>query len=241
MFGVGSIRYAATLQGGSLEVLARWRFERSLQKLGDDSDPLLASYARADWPDPAMHVRDAPLLALDFELDGLTREAHLLQAGWVPFAGRSIAMANAEVHDIRSHGDLDREAVTVHGIGVDRASEGVRPREVISSLVSALSGRIIVAHAAGIERSALQRITKSLFGLALPVRSICTLELERKLAPNLVGQGVYRLGACRARYGLPDYAAHDALTDALAAAELFHAQLSRMADDTSLGSLERYF
>ena len=221
-------------------MLARWRFERALRKLTEANDPLLASYAESDWPDPSMSVRNAPLLALDFELDGLTREAHLLQAGWIPFAGRNIAMANAEVYDIRSYRELDREAVTVHGIGVDRASEGARPREVVSRLISSLAGRVVVAHAAGIERSALQRITKSLYGVALPLRTICTLELERKLAPNLIGQGVYRLGACRARYGLPEYAAHDALTDALAAAELFQAQLSRMGEDTLLGSLERY-
>lgn len=221
-------------------MLARWRFERALAKLVQSDEPLLAEYAKADWPGPETPVREAPLIALDFELDGLSSDAHLLQAGWVPFAGRSIAMANARVHDIRSYADLDREAVTIHGIGTARACEGSRPREVISSLISGLGGRVLVAHAAGIERSALQRITQTLYGLPLPIRSICTLELERRLAPDLIGEGVYRLGACRARYGLPEYAAHDALTDALAAAELFQAQLSRMAPDTSLGSLERY-
>lgn len=221
-------------------MLARWRLERALSKLADAPDEALFEYARDDWPLPEMPVREAPLLALDFELDGLTRDAHLLQAGWVPFRGRAIAMADAQVHDIRSHAELNRVAVTVHGIGAERASEGSRPRAVITQLVKALSGRVLVAHAAGIERSALQRMMQTLFGSPLPIRSICTLELERRLAPNLVGEGVYRLGACRARYGLPEYAAHDALTDALAAAELLQAQLSRMAHDTSLGSLERY-
>ncbi|WP_394730000.1 exonuclease domain-containing protein [Altererythrobacter sp. GH1-8] len=221
-------------------MLARWRFERALSQLAQTDIPVLADFASADWPEPATPVREAPLLALDFELDGLTRDAHLLQAGWVPFSGRAIAMADAQVHDIRSHAELNRVAVTVHGIGTDRASEGTRPRDVITQLVKALSGRILVAHAAGIERSALQRMTQTLFGHSLPIRSICTLELERRLAPNLIGDGVYRLGACRARYGLPEYAAHDALTDALAAAELLQAQLSRMAADMSLGSLERY-
>ena len=221
-------------------MLARWRFERALAKLAEFPDATLADYARADWPDPAIAVTKAPLLGLDFELDGLTRDAHLLQAGWLPFAGRSISLEGASSHDIRSYADLDREAVTVHGIGSERASVGSRPREVITKLIRCLSGRVMVAHAAGIERSALQRVSQSLFGVSLPIRSICTLEIERKLAPNLVGQGVYRLGACRARYGLPEYAAHDALTDALAAAELFQAQLSRMAHMPSLGSLERY-
>lgn len=221
-------------------MLARWRFERAIAKLAQSDDPVIAEFARAEQPAADMRVCDAPLLALDFELDGLTREAHLLQAGWVPFSGRTITMAAAQVHDIRSHADLNRVAVTVHGIGAERASDGSRPREVISQLIKTLSGRVMVAHAAGIERSALQRMTQTLFGSPIPIRSICTLELERKLAPNLVGEGVYRLGACRARYGLPAYAAHDALTDALAAAELFQAQLSRMSADTSLGSLERY-
>ncbi|XUU60924.1 exonuclease domain-containing protein [Erythrobacter sp. HA6-11] len=220
-------------------MLSEWRVERALRKLAESHEPALAGYAEVDWPDPAIPVRDAPLLALDFELDGLTRNAHLLQAGWVPFQGPSIAMADAEVHDIRSYADLNRVAVTVHGIGTERASEGSRPREIITRLISALSGRILVAHAAGIERSALQRITQTLFGEALPIRSICTLELERRLHPNLVGEGVYRLGACRARYGLPEYDAHDALTDALAAAELLQAQLAHSGADASLKRFEK--
>ncbi len=219
-------------------MLTGWRFERALKKLARSDEPVLTEYANADWPDPAMPVGEAPLLALDFELDGLTRDAHLLQAGWVPFAGRSITMAGAEVHDIRSYADLNRVAVTVHGIGTDRASEGSRPREVITRLIKALSGRILVAHAAGIERSALQRISHALYGETLPIRSICTLELERKLHPNLIGEGVYRLAACRARYGLPEYDAHDALTDALAAAELLQAQLAYAGGESSLKRLE---
>ncbi|NVE95898.1 exonuclease domain-containing protein [Altererythrobacter lutimaris] len=220
-------------------MLAGWRFERALKKLAQSHEPALAAYAQADWPDPALPVHEAPLLALDFELDGLTRDAHLLQAGWVPFQGRSIVMADAQVHDIRSYADLNRVAVTVHGIGTERASEGSRPREVIIKLLNAMSGRILVAHAAGIERSALQRITQTLFGETLPIRSICTLELERRLHPNLIGEGVYRLGACRARYGLPEYDAHDALTDALAAAELFQAQLAHSGANASLKRFEK--
>jgi DNA polymerase-3 subunit epsilon len=215
-------------------MLNRWRFERRLNSLANSDHAVLRDYASADWPDLGMATSEARFLALDFELDGLRKDAHLLQAGWAPFEGHSIRLAGAHSVDIRSTANLDAEAVTIHGIGEQRAAKGEPLGEVILDLVRALSGRVLVAHAAGIERTALQRATRKLLGVHLPVRCVCTLTLERALHPNQVGSEPYRLGSCRKRYGLPDYRAHDALTDALAAAELFQAQLTRLPDDASL-------
>ncbi|VVT20956.1 exonuclease domain-containing protein [Erythrobacter sp. EC-HK427] len=219
-------------------MFARLRFAHDLRRLGKAEEPVLARYAAAEWPEAGTPVRDAPLLALDFELDGLKRGAHLLQAGWTRFTPRAIPLEHAQVHDIRSNAALDRQAVTIHGIGGQRASEGARLREVIAALIADLAGRVLVAHGASIEVEALQGAAKALYGARLPIRSICTLMLERHLAPNLAGDGAYRLGAARARYGLPAYDAHDALGDAIAAAELLMAQLTRMPRDTTLGRLE---
>ncbi|MBV7264826.1 3'-5' exonuclease [Erythrobacter ani] len=200
---------------------------------------VLQDYAAADWPDRSCAASTAPYLALDFELDGLGIEAHLLQVGWVPFQGSSICLAEAHSVDIRSKADLDTAAVTIHGIGEQRAARGQKLREVAPRLAKELSGRILIAHAADIEVSAIERMAASVWGVQLPVRSICTLALERKLRPNLVGTEAYRLGPSRARYGLPEYEAHDALTDAIAAAELFQAQLSRVPAGVTLGELEQ--
>lgn len=220
-----------------MNLLSRWRFERALKSLGTASNACLQTYANADWPSADCLAKNAPYLALDFELDGLRKDAHLLQAGWTPFKGSAISLEHAQSLDIRSDAALDAEAVTIHGIGEQRAACGQPLGEVIAALVGALSGRIMVAHAAGIEHHALTHAAKALFGIAPPIRSICTLALERELHPNLVGAEAYRLGPTRARYGLPDYAAHDALTDAIAAAELFQAQLTRMPENTTLSSL----
>lgn len=219
-------------------MFARLRFAHGLHRLRAASAPVLGRYAAAEWPDPAMSARGAPLLALDFELDGLKRGAHLLQAGWTRFSPRAIVLEYAQVHDIRSNADLDRQAVTIHGIGGQRASEGIHLRDVTAALIDDLAGRVMVAHGASIEADAIQGAAKAIYGARLPVRSICTLKLERHLAPNLTGEGAYRLGAARARYGLPAYDAHDALGDAIAAAELLMAQLTRMPRDTTLGRLE---
>lgn len=216
----------------------RWRFGRALRHLQKSEHPALAAYGAAQWPSAAQRAGDAEFLALDFELDGLKDGAHLLQAGWVPFNLKGISLAHATSCDIRTASRLNREAVTIHGIGEQRAATGEHVRDVLARLIPALSGRILVAHGASIDADALRRVTRDVFGTALPVRSICTLQLERHLAPNLAGAEAYRLGTARTRYGLPDYAAHDALGDALAAAELLLAQLSRMPEDTTLARLE---
>lgn len=219
-------------------MLERWRFDRGLRRLADSEIDVLRAYAATDWPDRDMPVTEAPLLALDFELDGLRKDAHLLQAGWLAFDAQAIPLADAQSHDIRSDAQLNDQAVTIHGIGEQRAVLGKPIGEVIAALIEALAGRVMVAHAAGIERHALQSAAKRLWGVELPIRSICTLTLEKRLHPNLVGAEAYRLGTCRARYGLPEYNAHDALTDALAAAELFQAQLAHCPKGQTLAGLE---
>lgn len=219
-------------------MLSKWRFDRALHTLAKSEHGVLRDYAHAQWPARDCRLDEARLLALDFELDGLRKDAHILQAGWVAFEGSSIALAKAQSFDIRSTIRLDDKAVTIHGIGQQRAADGDKIANVFAQLITALSGRVIIAHCASIERDALQRVAKALFGIYLPVRSICTLNLERKLNANLVGQEAYRLGPCRARYGLPDYSAHDALTDAIAAAELFQAQIKHMPPTMTLGNVE---
>lgn len=157
----------------------------------------------------------------------------------MPFAGRSIGLADAQSIDIRSDAVLNDQAVVIHGIGEQRAAKGRKISQVTEQLIEALSGRIIVAHAAYIEVSAIKRAARAVFDVDLPIRSICTLHLERKIQPNQPAQDAYRLANARARYGLPAYAAHDALTDAIAAAELLQAQLSRLGPDTTLSDVER--
>ncbi|WP_324260953.1 exonuclease domain-containing protein [Altererythrobacter sp. H2] len=219
-------------------MFADWRFRQGLGKLAQSPVSALQAYAAADWPDRAAPARDAQFVALDFELDGLGKGAHLLQVGWVPFTAAGIDLTGARSFDIRSDKRLDDTAVTIHGIGEQRARAGAPLAEAIEALLADLAGRVIVAHGASIEREALQGAVRKLFGFALPIRSICTLAIERYLSPNLVGSGPYRLGAARVRHGLPPYDAHDALTDALAAAELFLAQLARLPADIRLGTLE---
>lgn len=220
-------------------MFAAWRFERALKALSESEHAVIRSYARTSWPARDMPVYDTPLVALDFELDGLSKNAHLLQAGWVPFAGRSIELGDAHSVDIRSDAVLNNGAVVIHGIGEERAAKGEKLADVMAHLIEVLAGRVLVAHAARIEVSAIKRAARAVFGVELPLHSVCTLHLEQRLNPSAPVRDAYRLATARARYGLPDYAAHDALTDAIAAAELFQAQVSRMGPNVNLAQVER--
>ncbi|MBX7541986.1 3'-5' exonuclease [Qipengyuania sphaerica] len=179
-------------------------------------------------------------MALDFELDGLGRGAHVLQAGWVEVSHGGIGLSTARSTDVRSLRQLDDQAVTVHGIGEQRARGGVAVRDIVDLFLREFAGKIIVAHGASVEREAISRISKAAFGIAIPVRTVCTLALERRLKPNLPGGDAYRLAATRQRYNLPPHEQHDALSDAIAAAELLLAQLSRMPPGTHLGAIETH-
>ncbi|GAA4049914.1 exonuclease domain-containing protein [Parerythrobacter jejuensis] len=219
-------------------MFAGWRFRRAVANLEQAGLPILQRYAGSTWPDRKDPVSQVDFLALDFELDGLGASAHILQAGWVHFTAAAIPLADAQSRDIRSTQIRDDVAVTIHGIGEQRAREGAPLEAVLEELLPTIAGRVIVAHGASIEAGVIKRATRAVLGQAVPVRTICTLALERKLRPQLPGAEPYRLHRCRARYNLPPYAMHDALEDALAAAELFLAQLSCMPADTSTGELE---
>ena len=219
-------------------MFARWRFERALRSLRESENAILKSYANADWPGRDCPASQAPYLAIDFELDGLNKNAHLLQAGWVPATTHSVSLREAHSTDIRSSATLDDTAVTIHGIGEQRAQQGEPLRDVMEAIIGSLGGSILIGHAAGIEVQAIKQASRKLWGVDLPIRSVCTLALEKHLNPNLIGPEVYRLGPTRARYGLPDYSAHDALTDAIATAELFQAQMTRLPDECPLSRIE---
>ena len=87
---------------------------------------------------------------------------------------------------------------------------------------------MLLAHFARIETGFLGAACTRFWGAGLPVEVVDTFELERRALGGgwdaASDPGALRLWAARARYGLPVYRAHEALTDALACAELYLAQ-----------------
>ena len=118
---------------------------------------------------------------------------------------------------------------------------------ILEALLAAITGRIVVVHYRHIEREFLARALLQRLGESIEFPMIDTMALEQHILHRRLSilerilkrpVGPLRLGDCRERYGLPNYQAHHALTDALATAELFQAQIAHHFDEeTLLGEL----
>ncbi|MBM6399188.1 DNA polymerase III subunit epsilon [Phycicoccus sp. MQZ13P-5] len=182
----------------------------------------------APGPGPDTALRDLPLLAVDIETTGLDATTdRVLSVGWVPVDGGRIDLGGAGGHVVSDAGEVGRSA-TVHGLTDDALARGIPLEEVVAALLGALAGRVLLAHFARIETEFLGAACRRLWGAGLPLEVVDTFELERRALGGgwdaASDPGALRLWTARARYGLPVYRAHEALTDALACAELYLAQ-----------------
>lgn len=202
--------------------LARWGLA-----LASPPGPLRAYY-RAPAPRFDRPYTAAAFLAVDIETTGLDPRADaIVSIGFVPVVGGRAMLAEAGHHLVRPHRPVSAEAAKIHGL-TDEVLAAARPlAEVLPLFLEALAGRLPVAHHSALERAFLSRACRAVYGAPLVAPWICTLALARRRlarAETPIGEGDLRLAACRQRLGLPHRRAHDALSDALAAAELFLAQ-----------------
>jgi DNA polymerase-3 subunit epsilon len=194
----------------------------------------LRDYLEVPFPEPGTPVESLPLLALDLETTALRpREGHIVSVGYVPVDGLRVELSGAG-HVLVADGGEVGQSATVHGITDDAKDGGVPLEEALRAVLEALAGRVLLAHFAPIEVGYLAAATERLWGAPLPMVVVDTMDLERRLVTDhfvLEPQtGALRLWGARARYGLPRYRAHEALTDAIACAELFLAQAAELHD-----------
>ncbi len=178
------------------------------------------------WPEASRDVNRASLLAVDFETTGLevSRDA-LVSAAWVSIDSGRIELSSARQRVVRPpDGTLTGDSVRVHGVGHDRAAGGAGLTTLLEELLGALQGRVLVAHHASLDLGFLVEACRRAYGVPLAWPCIDTLrllqvQLRRRHQP--VRGFELRLSEARSRFGLPAYPPHDALWDAIGAAELW--------------------
>lgn len=216
--------------------------DRRLAALGQVPAGPLRDYLEVPFPDARVDWRQGRYLAIDLELTGLETDASILAAGSVPIDGPSLMLAGATHLLVRPDVEVGQSA-TVHGLTDDGLSAARPLEEVLPAILAELAGRTLVAHHAEIEVGFLSRACEQLYGRRLLVPAIDTMHLQRRvlrLAPGQpVKHGALRLQASRDLFGLPRYRAHEALTDAIAAGELFLAQAADLggSDGISIQAL----
>lgn len=209
----------------------RWRHRRA------PPGPL-RDYLAQPLPSPRADYRAVEYLAIDLETTGLDqRQDLILSVGYVVLRGPEIDLSTARHHLVRIDRSIPEASAVIHQITDDQAATGRELEDVLGEVLAALAGRVMIAHHASIEQGFLSRACQRCWGQGLPLRIVDTQTLahralERRQIPFKASD--LRLHALTSRYNLPRYGAHNALSDALSAAELFLAQAAYRDDGKRL-------
>jgi len=200
------------------------------------------------------YTNDTPLsevefVALDFETTGLDpNQNSIISIGLVPFTLQRIFCKKAKKWYVTPQDKLVEESVVIHGITHSDLKGAPDLRRILEELLDQLAGKVVVVHYRRIERDFLDLNLRALIdeGIVFPVIDTMQIEadIQRQKKQGLINwlkrkkPASIRLGNSRLRYNLPAYAPHDALTDAIATAELFQAQVSyHFSSDTTIKDL----
>jgi len=196
--------------------------------------------------DPETPIEQVPLVAMDFETTGLDPQScSIVSIGVVPFDLKRIRPAASAYWVVRPDQPLEEDSVLIHRITHAELARAPVMGKVLPELLPHLAGRVPVVHYRQIERPFLDRACRhwSDEGFRCPMLDTLALEAwachrQRSLTQR-VGDRLglrrrpsVRLAAARERYHLPTYSAHHALSDALATAELFQAQVAHHIEPT---------
>jgi DNA polymerase-3 subunit epsilon len=190
----------------------------------------LRDYMAVPFPKPARDYRDLDYLAIDLETTGLDAKSdHILSIGYVVVHGNRIDLASARHRLIRTRSAIPESSAVIHQITDDQTARGEALASVLTELLKVLAGKVMIAHHASVEQGFLSNACKRLFGggLLVPIVDTQAISLRSFQRRQVSYKGSdLRLHALGDRYNLPRYGAHNALSDALAAAELFLAQVA---------------
>ena len=192
----------------------------------------LKDYLSVPLIDTGKDIHSVPLISLDFETSGLNpSEDHIVSVGYVTVEGGQIMLSTAQHRLIKVTQALSEQSVVIHRITDDISAAGEPLEDVIGELLIALAGKVMLAHNAKIETTFLNQACLKLFGESVDFPVIDTMKIARQWFERRnkeIVQGDLRLFNLRKRYGLPMYQAHNALSDAIATAELLQAQIEHM-------------
>jgi DNA polymerase-3 subunit epsilon len=191
----------------------------------------LMDYLEIEHPDRRSNCRDIEIVAIDLETTGLDpKKDAILSIGMVNIDRWGIKLSTAWHRIVSIDTAIPGESAIIHHITDDQAAAGTPLEELLPEVLKRLAGRPMVVHYSPIEQNFLDAACRKHYGAPFVIPIIDTLEIGQRVFErrnHLIQPGDLRLFNLRPRYNLPQYKAHNALSDALATAELFLA----MADN----------
>ncbi len=206
---------------------------------GDVARAYAATTVRLDQP-----WRAAGYCAVDLETTGLDlKRDEIISFGSVGIDGGRVIAASSTYSLVSGPARVSPDAIAVHALRLEDLADAPTWEESVDVLLRALTGRVLVAHAAWVERAFLRRAFR-VRRVAPPPIVVDTAALARAagLAPGLAAVGVSAepsLEHLAGDLGLPVHEPHHALGDALTTAEVFLALSTRLDADApqTVGSL----
>jgi DNA polymerase III subunit epsilon len=185
--------------------------------------PAAREYARAPGPRRRTPWREARYCVVDLELSGLDPRRHeIISFGALPVADGRIQLDGAAHGLVRPTKALAEAAIRVHGILAADLANAPPLAQALAPLLEAMSGRVLVAHHAAVERAflgaALRSLGVRLRGPIIDTALLARLWLAERDGIPPVPMSLSGLAqACR----LPVHSPHTAIGDALTTAQLF--------------------
>lgn len=208
------------------------------------SPGVMFDYLATPLPSKKANCAELEIVSLDLETTGLDpRKNHILSFGLVTIKGLTIQLSTTRHEVIKVPGLIPEDTAVIHSITDDVAAEGRPLEEVLPDLLPLLAGKVLLAHYAQLEQRFLDAACRKLYGAPFVARTIDTLVLARRLFErrnHTIQARNLRLFNLRPLYNLPQYKAHNALSDAVATAELFLAMAAEMFPNHEDCRLDRF-
>lgn len=201
------------------------------------------AYARARLPSPRTPWREASYCVVDLELSGLDpRRGEIVSFGALPIEEGRVRLDGAAAGLVQPTRPLAAESIRVHGIRAADLADAPALADALVPLLAAMTGRVLIAHHAPVERAFLSRALRRL-GVRLNGPVLDTALLARIWLAERDGELPRRMTltdltlAC----GLPVHSPHTAIGDALTTAQLFLVAVSQLdaRRPETLGQLAR--
>ena len=185
--------------------------------------PEASAYSRAGIARAKTPWREARYCVVDLELSGLDpRVDEIVSYGAVPIESGRVLAGAASYGLVRPERPVPERSVLVHGIRTVDLAAAPPVGEAIVPLLAAMTGKVLVAHFANVERAFLGAALRPL-GLWLRKPVLDTELLGRLWMSERgdAGPAWLSLGELVSALGLPEHRPHHALGDALTAAQAF--------------------
>jgi DNA polymerase-3 subunit epsilon len=171
--------------------------------------------------------RGAAFASLDFETTGLDyRHDEIVSFGVVPVAGGRVVLRDARHQLVAPAIPASPTSMRIHHLLPGELASAPALERARVDLAAALEGRVVLAWFAELEVAFLARI----FGTRRRAWSRRTVDVRRLALAleDLAADSRMTLTAAADRFGVPVASPHDALDDALVAAQLFLVLAARL-------------